>query len=306
MSSVMPEDRRPKPPLPLSPGVLSGSAGMTPAASAAAAARNFQQRLTSSVVMITVALALVYAGPLPFALLLVGIALLMSWEWGHLVRGTDADTGFIVHATAVTLAIVFAASQNLPFALGTLAAGAALLAALTFSRRPILSSIGVLYVGLAAVAMVWLRSEDRYGFAVVVFLFLIVWTTDSMAFAVGRSVGGAKLWPTISPNKTWAGFLGGIGSSAVAASLFALLIPGAACLRLAIIGLLLGIVAQAGDLAESALKRAFGVKDASHLIPGHGGVMDRMDGIVAVAMAAALLAVSWNAQLPASALLIGH
>ncbi len=305
----MPEDRLPKPSLPLSAkpvatGHLTG--GGTGPSALALSARNFQQRVASSIVMVVVALALVYAGSLPFAGLLLGIALLMSWEWGHLVRGTDADSGFFVHATAVAVAIMLAVSHHVLPALGVLICGAAALAALTARRRPILSSTGVLYVGLAAVAMVWLRSDERLGFAVVVFLFLVVWTTDTMAFAIGRSIGGAKLWSAISPNKTWSGFLGGIGSCAIAAGLFAFLIPAASSLRLGLIGMLLGVVAQAGDLAESALKRAFGVKDASHLIPGHGGVMDRMDGIVAVAMAAALLALGWNAQAPASALLLGQ
>ena len=125
------------------------------------------------------------------------------------------------------------------------------------------------------------------------------------AFVAGRSIGGPKLWPAISPNKTWAGFIGGVGSSAALSALFAQLIPGATSLKLGAIGLALGIVAQAGDLAESALKRRFNVKDAGRLIPGHGGLMDRLDGFVAVAIAAALLALLWNAKAPATALLLG-
>jgi phosphatidate cytidylyltransferase len=278
--------------------------GGASAALAAAAARNLQERVASSLVMVAVALVLVYAGGVAFGLLVLGVALLMSWEWGHLVRKTSADRGFIVHAAAVAIAIGLATAGHPVLALCALAAGAAAVVPVTMGQRARLSAAGVLYVGLASVAILWLRSDAGYGFAAVLFLFLIVWTTDIMAFAVGRALGGAKLWPSISPNKTWAGFAGGIGSSAVLAAIYALFVPGASVFKLGAIGLVLGIVSQGGDLAESALKRKFGVKDASHLIPGHGGVMDRMDGIVAVAVAAAVMALLWKAHAPAAALLL--
>ena len=290
----MPDERLPKPPGP----------GAT--ALAAAAARNLQQRVTSGLIMVLVALALVYAGILPFAVLVLAVGLLMSWEWGQLVRGASADVGLGVHAAAVAVAIGLTAAGYPALAFAALIAGSVAVIALISVDRAVLSAAGVLYVGLPAVAMVWLRENDPHGFAAVIFLFLVVWTTDTMAFAVGRAVGGPKLWPSISPNKTWSGFLGGIASSAVLSALFAQLVPGATSLRLGLTGLCLGIIAQGGDLAESALKRAFGVKDASHLIPGHGGVMDRMDGVVAVAVAAALLALLVDASAPASVLLIGR
>ena len=294
MSRVVPDERHPKPPGP----------GAT--ALAAAAARNLQQRVTSGLVMILVAVALVYAGILPFALLVFAVGLLMSWEWGHLVGGASADTGSGVQAGAILVAIMFAAVNAPLVALIPLGAGALVLFALTLHDRPAITAAGVLYVGLPAIAMVWVRENEPHGFAAVMFLFLVVWTTDTMAFAVGRAVGGPKLWPSISPNKTWSGFLGGVASSAVLSALFAQLVPGATSWRLGLIGLALGVIAQGGDLAESALKRAFGVKDASHLIPGHGGVMDRMDGVVAVAVAAGLLALVVDATAPASVLLIGR
>lgn len=277
-----------------------------PGAAALAAARNLQQRVTSGVIMALVAMALVYIGHSPFALLVIAVALVMSWEWGHLVRGTSTDQAFGVHAVSVAIAIALGASGYAGIGVCILLAGAAVILPLTVGQRSGMSAIGVGYVGLAAVALVWLRREPDHGLAAVVFLFLIVWSTDIMAFAVGRTVGGIKLWPQISPNKTWSGFVGGVTSSGLLSALYASLVPGATSMRLCLIGLALGIVAQAGDLAESALKRAFGVKDASALIPGHGGVMDRMDGIVTVAMAAALMALIWNPQAPASALLIGH
>ena len=276
-----------------------------PATAALAAARNLQQRITSGIVMVLVALALVYAGVVPFAFLVLAIGLAMSWEWGHVVRSTSADLGFTVHAVAIAVAIALAAAGQPVLAVSALFAGAAAVMPFTLGDRSAMSAAGVFYVGLASVAMVWLRHDVSYGFAAIVFIFLIVWTTDTMAFAFGRSIGGAKLWPAVSPNKTWAGFLGGIASSAIVSALYAGIVPGASSWRLGLIGLVLGIVAQGGDLAESALKRRFGVKDASAIIPGHGGVMDRMDGIVTVALAVAMMALFWNANAPAAALLIG-
>jgi phosphatidate cytidylyltransferase len=278
----------------------------TPASLAASAsALNFKQRVASALVMATVAIAVVYAGVVAFAVLLAAIALLMSWEWGHLVRSADMDLAVAVHAASVAGAIGLTAFGLPLMALVVLLVGALAVVALTQGERPLLSALGVAYVGLPAIAMVWLRADTGHGFEAIVFLLVVVWTTDTMAFVCGRAIGGPKLWPTISPNKTWAGFLGGVVCSALAGAAFALVVPGASSLTLGAIGLLLGIVAQGGDLAESALKREFNVKDASHLIPGHGGVMDRMDGVVTVAIAAGLLALVLNAKAPAGALLLG-
>lgn len=272
---------------------------------AAASALNFQQRVASAIVMASVAIAVVYFGVTAFAVLLVAIALLMSWEWGHLVRSADMDLAVAVHAACVAGAIGLTAGGLPSMALIALLVGAIAVAALTQGERPLLSALGVAYVGLPAVAMVWLRADETHGFVAIVFLLVIVWTTDTMAFVFGRAIGGPKLWPTVSPNKTWAGFLGGVGCSALLGAAFALIVPGSYSLTLGATGLLLGIVAQGGDLGESALKREFNVKDASHLIPGHGGVMDRMDGVVTVAIAAGLIALALNAKAPASALLLG-
>ncbi len=276
-----------------------------PAASARGAARNLQERIASGMVMVFVALALVYAGAVPFAILVVAIGLVMSWEWGHMVRGVWADAGFCAHGSAIGVAVGLVALGDPVRALVALILGAAVVFVMTRATRPELSALGVFYAGLPAIAMVWLRQDETHGFAAIAFLFLIVWTTDTMAFVVGRAVGGWKLWPAISPNKTWSGFVGGIGSAAALSALYAVVIVDAIPWRLGLIGLILGIVAQGGDLAESALKRQFGMKDASNLIPGHGGVMDRMDGIVSAALAAAVIALMTGSKTPASALLIG-
>lgn len=266
---------------------------------------NLQQRIASGLVMAAGALGLVYAGTTPFALLVLAAGLLMSWEWCHLVRGATADSAIAVHGGAVALATILTAFSHPLLGLVAVMAGAAAVTPLVPRDKARFSALGVLYVGLPAVAMLWLRSDQQHGFAAVVFSLLVVWATDTMAFVFGRSIGGPKLWPSVSPNKTWAGFIGGIGSSAIVGAVFAFVVLGASSWKLAVIALVLGIIAQAGDLAESALKRHFNVKDASALIPGHGGLMDRLDGFVAVAVAAALYALLVNPKAPATALFLG-
>jgi phosphatidate cytidylyltransferase len=121
----------------------------------------------------------------------------------------------------------------------------------------------------------------------------------------GRLLQGPLLWPRVSPNKTWSGFIGALAASALVGALFWLVVPGSSPVRLAVVGALLALVAQAGDLAESALKRRFGAKDAGSILPGHGGVMDRVDGLVAAASAVGLAAAAINMHAPAQALLLG-
>jgi phosphatidate cytidylyltransferase len=149
---------------------------------------------------------------------------------------------------------------------------------------------GVIYAAIAFIAPVLLRADVNRGFAALVFLFAIVWMTDIMGYAIGRVVGGPKLWHAISPNKTRSGAIGGMAGAlaagiVIAASLSLALLP------IAILSVILSMVAQAGDLLESALKRRFGAKDTGHLIPGHGGLMDRLDGFITAALVAAMIGI---------------
>ena len=267
--------------------------------------RNLKLRIVSGAVLAAVAFLLAYAGPLPFAVLILLCAVVISWEWGRLVRGVTFDTGFFVHAIAVTAAIVLAAAGYAALAVAVLVIAAITLIPLYVGRGARLSALGVFYVGLPAVALLWLRSDEPFGFTAVLFVFAVVWSSDTAAYAAGRGIGGPKLWPRVSPNKTWAGLLGALAAGAAAAAVFAALEPEASAVRLILLGVGLAFVAQAGDLAESALKRLFNLKDASDLIPGHGGFMDRMDSIVAAAVAAALLALAIDPHAPARALLFG-
>lgn len=267
--------------------------------------QDLRTRLVSAVVLAAVALGLLYWGLVPFAVLIFGVALAMSWEWGRLVRGDAFDIPFYVHAVAVAIAVVLAGLGYSTLGLAVLAAGAIAITPLTIGDGARFSALGVFYTGLPAIALLWFRAEPELGLLAVLFIFLTVAASDTGAYFAGRLIGGPKLWPAVSPNKTWSGLGGAVAGSTIAAVVFGLLAGGLPLGWLAGIGFFAGLIGQAGDLAESALKRAFGVKDASGLIPGHGGFMDRMDGIVAAASAAALLALWLDPASPAKALLHG-
>lgn len=150
---------------------------------------------------------------------------------------------------------------------------------------------GVIYAAIVFIAPVVLRADVNNGFAALVFLFAIVWMTDIMGYAIGRVVGGPKLWQAVSPNKTRSGAIGGM-AGALAAGIAIAAWLSLAVLPIAILSVILSMVAQAGDLFESALKRRFGAKDTGHLIPGHGGLMDRLDGFIAAALVAAMIGIA--------------
>ena len=149
------------------------------------------------------------------------------------------------------------------------------------------AAAGFLYAASAQVASVLIRQDSVKGFSALTFVLLVVWATDIGGYFAGRGIGGPKLWPRVSPKKTWAGALGGLGASIVVALGFATLDLGRA-VPLLLAGAVLSVVSQCGDLFESAVKRRFGVKDSSQLIPGHGGLMDRLDGFIAAIVVASV------------------
>jgi phosphatidate cytidylyltransferase len=270
--------------------------------------RELQLRIASGVGFAVAGFTMLYWGPMPFAILLGLVAAAMSWEWNRIVRGEGSDAIAVVHiATSLAAAALAAFDQaGAGLALAVIAIGAITVSALAFgSGRVALSGTGVFYTGLPVVALEWLRGDASLGLLAVLFVLLAVAATDTAAYFTGRAVGGPKLWPAVSPNKTWSGLAGGVTAAALTGAAFPFLTGSGWWLWLSGLGLVLGLVAQAGDLAESALKRHFGVKDASDLIPGHGGFMDRMDGIVTASITAALIAAASEAYAPARALLYG-
>lgn len=261
-------------------------------------------RATSGLGLAAIVFAAAWAGVLPFAAMVLVVALVVSWEWSRVVRGEGLDISLIVHGLSVAAAIALAAFGFVALGVAALVIGTIIVLALEFGSRPILSASGVLYAGLPAVALLWLRSNEPFGFLAVLFIVLVVAATDTAAFAAGRLIGGPRLAPTISPNKTWSGLIGGIVAAGAAAALYAYAIS-APIAALAITGLFMGVIAQMGDLAESAMKRAFKIKDVSQLLPGHGGFMDRIDGLVPVAVVLAVVVLFLDPQAPAGALLAG-
>jgi len=152
--------------------------------------------------------------------------------------------------------------------------------------------VGVFYIGLPCLAMLSLRADPAHGRETLFWLLAVVWAADTGAYAFGRLIGGPKLAPFISPNKTWAGLAGGIGMAAIIGVGSALLLNHKAILMLAGLSALIGAVSQAGDLIESWVKRHFGVKDTGNIIPGHGGLLDRVDGLLVAALGVAIIGVT--------------
>jgi phosphatidate cytidylyltransferase len=269
---------------------------------------DFVVRVLSGLAMGAAVALFTLSGSTPFALMVVAVSLIVSWEWGRLVHGPDAGILVAVQLGSAAVAGLLATFLYPGLGLLALLIGTILAALLSLGRNSFLAALGVLYAGFPAVALIWLRSdpdEPWLGLLGVIFLIVIVVTADTAAFLCGRLVQGPLLWPQVSPKKTWSGLIGAVGASAVVGGLFWLAVPGGSALRLAATGAALALVAQAGDLAESALKRRFGAKDAGSILPGHGGVMDRVDGLIAAASAVALAAAAIDMQSPARALLLG-
>lgn len=265
--------------------------------------RDLKLRLVSGLALAAAAIGLTWASVLSFSLLVLVVALIVAWEWGRIVRNGGVDTIFVIHALFVITAVMLTVA-GLP-ALGLMAVlvGSILAVLLGFDVHGRMSALGVAYAGLPSVALVWLRAAVPLGLEATLFLLLVVWATDTGAYAAGRLIGGPRLAPSISPNKTWSGLGGGMTAAAAIAAGFVLTVPRLALAVLVPTAVLLALAAQIGDLMESALKRQHAVKDASGLIPGHGGFMDRVDGLILAAVVAALVAAAINLHSPATALL---
>ncbi len=260
-------------------------------------------RVVSAVVLAAIALSAIWFGREPLAVLLAIVGGIVAWEWGRIVRGAELDAATVAHIATVFAGIVLTGfGWAGPAIIGVLI-GTILTGLLSFGRHSTLSSVGVLFAGLPGIALLWLRSDEPLGAAAVYFIVAVVAATDIAAYFCGRLIGGAKLWSRVSPKKTWSGLLGGVTAAATTGFVTAQMVPGAHALHLTVMGGVLALVAQCGDLAESALKRRFGAKDASQLIPGHGGFMDRVDGLATAAVVAAAWAASFGMSTPARALL---
>lgn len=274
---------------------------------------NLTVRVASALVLIPVVVVATYFGHPWFDAFVILFAVIMAWEWARIAgrRRNPQDpspaarlaAGNWTLAGLLSIVIVLAvllldrfpeyfsagAPSWLLIIIGTLAA--ILITWPQHRRRALWFGLGILYVAVPAMAILWVRDDPvtGQGIELLVWILALVIATDTGAYVAGRSIGGPKLAPRISPNKTWAGLLGGVLAAAVVGLIAGYVLNLPTIWKLMILSSGLAVIEQIGDLAESAFKRRFGMKDSSHIIPGHGGVLDRVDGLLAVSVAVAAL-----------------
>ncbi len=262
-------------------------------------------RALSAVFLIPAVLLDIWLGGLWFELFAAFLGILMAHEWTVIALGRSTSQ-FALHALAALCAAF------LPKEIGPLLSLAVILAITAVSFAGVAFGpraksrwcfVGVPYVGLPVLALVVLRHDPAWGLHAIIWIMLTVWAADSLAYFAGRIIGGPKLAPRISPKKTWAGMGGAMVGAAIASAIYAsIYLP--SVLPLVVLAAVLAVVEQGGDIFESAFKRFHGVKDSGHLIPGHGGVIDRVDGLIAVTVAAAIIGFFRFSQSAAQGLLV--
>jgi phosphatidate cytidylyltransferase len=247
-------------------------------------------RAVSAIVLAVPTIAAIAWGRPALEVWLAVAVVLMAREWHMLCGGTGWSAGRYALMAGGLAALALAAVERVPVAVAVALLGAPLVYALARRERdgePRFVAAGLPYIALPAIALSWLRARPDTGLLDVAWLFGVIWATDIAAYFVGRTLGGPKLAPRISPGKTWSGAVGGaVGAGVVGAGLA--LWAGTAAGTVVLASLAVSVVAQGGDLAESAVKRHFGVKDSGAIIPGHGGLFDRADALLGAAPVAAL------------------
>lgn len=245
-------------------------------------------RVLSAIVLAIVACTVTYLGGAAFALFFSLVSLLVYYEWVQMVGETPFGLVAMIGYGVIiaSLAAFWFGAWQAAIIIALVGAGFLWVARCSYSAAR-WSAWGILYAALFGLAIIGLRLDEQYGIAAIVILFALVWGTDVAAYFCGRLIGGPKLWPRVSPKKTWSGSVGGLlvgtGLALWAADLFGIGVS----FKLTILLAILSVLSQLGDLGESHMKRMFNIKDSSNLIPGHGGVMDRVDGLlVAVVFAA--------------------
>ena len=250
---------------------------------------NLMLRIVSSLVLAPLAIAAAYFGGLVFFAFWAVAALAVLWEWQTLVCAGERNPVLATGAVALAGSGLLIVLDRPGIAIALIALGCFGAAALASNVRRMWCAAGLVYAAALLIAPVLLRRDANFGLAAILFLFVIVWLTDITAYFVGRAAGGPKLMPRVSPNKTWSGAIAGTVASMIGGVIVASQFDIGGLAAVAVVAFVLSVVSQVGDLAESAVKRQFNAKDASQLIPGHGGLMDRLDGFVAAAVAGVLI-----------------
>jgi phosphatidate cytidylyltransferase len=257
----------------------------TPAVAGEQATRNLAMRVAAALVLAPLAIAIAYAGGWLWTMLVTLTAIGLYFEWLTVV-GARTPRLVVVGAAALAIAGLLLATGRIDASIPVLVVGLAGVTVVSPERR-LWTATGFCYAAAAEVASVLVRHDQAHGFVALILILLVVWVTDIGGYFAGRGIGGPKLWPRVSPKKTWAGAIGGFAASLAVAAGFAAIGLGKTGPML-LLGAVLSIASQFGDLFESAVKRRFGVKDSSHIIPGHGGLLDRLDGFVAAIVLAAI------------------
>ena len=247
-------------------------------------------RVAAAVAMGSVAVAATWIGGFLFAAFWWLASIVVLWEWQRLVGGERLIVARVLAgAVALALAALSALHNSIAGVVAALILGAAVVGWIAGGRQGIWAAAGVLYAGALVASVGLLRVSPSFGMASILWLFAVVWGADIAAYFAGRLIGGPRLWPRVSPGKTWAGAIVGAFAGAVLGLMLAAWTNRLAALFW--LGLATAIVSELGDLFESALKRRFGVKDSSGLIPGHGGLMDRLDAFTSASFFAAVVAI---------------
>ncbi|WP_113076273.1 MULTISPECIES: phosphatidate cytidylyltransferase [Agrobacterium tumefaciens complex] len=244
--------------------------------------RELRLRIVSAIVMAAVILAATWYGGILFRIVAGLLAILIYYEWSTITRLSETNPtgnawGWFAVAVIAGNTIFGESSLDLPLLSGF---------TLTAALFPVLRGRnwwlvgGIFYAGLSGISLAAIRGDELTGFVSILFIFAVVWSTDILAYFVGRAIGGPKLAPSISPGKTWSGAIGGAVAAVIGGGAVSMAYHGRISLLVLGLAFILSVFSQIGDLFESFVKRRFQVKDSSHLIPGHGGFMDRVDGLV--------------------------
>jgi phosphatidate cytidylyltransferase len=254
--------------------------------------RELQLRIVSGLILAVIVLAATCSGGLAFSILSALIGLLIYYEWSTITRlNTEqpvANTiGWIGQAAIAVAVVAGTVGYSVVLLLLFFAIAVGFVVIRGVSRW---FPAGMIYAGLTGIALSSIRGADSVGLHAMLYVFAVVWATDILAYFIGRAIGGPKLAPKISPGKTWSGAIGGAVCAVIAGGLVAYVVSPQSVALAVLVAFVLSVCSQAGDLFESFIKRRFGMKDSSRLIPGHGGVMDRVDGLIFACFAAFLLA----------------